>query len=243
MDRKSDNPEFRQNSDRISRQLKAARAELYTAGQQLAHAIENEFPNQYLKEQMVEQAKSLVRSIEQRILDLEETLSLLRPPTKEELEYRKKLLDSFAEIVGQQANRLRGIRFHGADWIHSAAIIRSGEISSSQERGMDRSSFDVGGQISVTDAKSVQLSLRDYTGIQEYLLPMGCLFVLEDTSRDEIGNTYVMESVKMKGKNAVRFKVLASTEMLQPLKKLLSDNGLSPDDAIEYFDYLRAIQK
>ncbi|MCD8484371.1 hypothetical protein LRY65_00725 [Candidatus Woesebacteria bacterium] len=183
----------------------------------------------------------------ENIASLEEVLEVARVPDSQDIEYRQKLLREFPQRMSLLSVTFPDLRFHGTSFIAAKAMIEYGGVVSSQERGLVRSSFDGEGQISVTTPQSVELSVKDYIQIKDFLLPLGCLFVLlpEDQIDAAAGDSYLMKSVQFREYNthSERFVcVLASAEVLPKVRHLLRENGYSEEKAMEFFEFLSKLE-
>ncbi len=236
--------ETNERKNRSTRLIANAKASLALAKSNLKAFTENTsgLP-EYLFEQELAKSKSVVSLIEHRIVVLEDEYKLIRPSFDNDIRYRKKLLDIFAQEVKKLGIGKDKLRFHGAPLVPALQTIESGEISPSSDRGLGQTSLDINGQISVTDYSSVQLSLQDYTGIKDHFLPMGCIFVVtpQDADDERSIQSYTMRSLKIfdNGQPSTRLKyILASPESLPILKGQLKKFGYPENLAIDYLDFL-----
>ncbi len=85
-------------------------------------------------------------------------MSFLRKPTLEDIEYRKRQFRDFHRKIRDLVPDDLPLRFHGSPIHLSREIIRSGEISSSVDRVGFETSYDTGGQISVTTKDSIEIT-------------------------------------------------------------------------------------
>lgn len=197
----------------------------------------------YLFDQELAKKQSVVSLLQNRISILEQELDLIRAPFSNDIDYRKKLLETFVKEIKKLGIRNKKLRFHGTSLISALETIASGEISPSSDRGLGQTSFDINGQISVTDYRSVEISLKDYTGIKDKFLPMGCIFVITPKNRaDERAiRSYTMGSLKIfeRGKPSPRIKcILTSPESLPIVRAQLKRSGYPETLAIDYFEFL-----
>lgn len=231
---------------RTQRLILSAQNSLLSAEKALRDLKRNPLPNKFLHQEAVTQAESTVLLIEDRIAYLENESILIREINPADVEYRKDLVDTLPEQAKRRAIRNKKLRFHGATLVSSLRIIANGSISSSQERGMGQVSFDGSGQISVTDLKSISLSIKDYTGIKDQFIPLGCLFVVLPQNRadERTISSYLMRSLKLKERKvSKRFvAVLCSPESLPIIKKQLQENGYPPTLAKDYFEFLESLK-
>jgi hypothetical protein len=224
----------------INEQLQTIRDELLEV-----ESVRDGGKNTWLLDHRSARTKQAKMTLEHQLQRIEREREMVREISPEEISYRKNILQEFPKALAH-APIARSLRFHGADILSSQDIIESGEISASNERGMDDSSHDAKGQISITTNENVILSLKDYTGISDYTIPMGCLFVLrpkdEEDARSQQSN--MMDTVVFTGKNAGRLvNVVTSAEMIDAIRNLLREQGLNPQIAVEYHEYLATMQK
>ncbi len=190
------------------------------------------------------QAKT-IRDLEQQIDYLDRKRQLIRPPRSDQAQYRHKLIREFPVLVKNIQHNQPRLRFHGADIVNTERIINSRKITSAEERGLSRASFDTMGQISVTTIANVISSLKDYIGIKEAALPLGCLFVLlpKDETDAQSGRSNLMASVQLvlpDGSTSPQLvRILTSAEMLPTIRRLLTKQGINSNLATEYFAYLQ----
>lgn len=234
-----------ERKNRNRRQINNARKTLESAKDSLKSFTEDfsELPK-FLFDQELAKSQSMVSLLEYKVAVLEQEYTLLRTPIESDLKYRRELLDIFATEIKKFRVRKKILMFHGTPLITALQSIESGELSPSLDRGLGQTSLDIGGQISVTDYRSIQLSLRDYTGINDHFLPMGCIFVVtpENKADERSINSYTMKSLKfhINGSPSPRLKyILASPESLPIIKKQLKKFGYFENLAIDYLSFLK----
>lgn len=236
-------PEIKARIDRLSRLMTQAEYHLHEAKKRLA-AFKSDYENSnpHVFALGLAQEQSSVDALEHRVKFLKIELQLLRPPKSEDIDYRKDLIKRFQGEAQINTMENPDLRFHGTSLVSALDIIDSGSISASAERGLGDSSFDVSGQISVTDLESVDLSIKDYTAIKDVFLPMGCLFVLLPRDHEDAISvrSYLMASVKIlqNGNCSEQFvKILTSPEALPLVRERLKKNGYPEDFACDYFSF------
>jgi len=225
-------------SSRLSRNdrlLKAAELELALAGKRLEDlkADEPSFPNKHLFNIAVSHIESDVATLENRTIFLRKESKLLREPSTSDIQYRKRIIVEFPKLLLEKLSDST-LKFHGTSLINSLSVLESEKLVSSPELGFGRTSFDVGGQVSVTNPDSVILSIRDYINMTDAFLPLGCLFVLdvESNGKDTI------PSVELTKDGSQLKAILCSAEVLPIIKKRLASLGYSDNLAVEYFEFL-----
>lgn len=236
-------PEIKARIDRLTRLMTQAEYHLHEAKKRLAaFRSDYENANPHVFAMGLAQEQSSVDALEHRVKFLKIELQLLRPPTTDDVNYRKDLVKRFGDEVARNTGESPDLRFHGTSLVSALDIIDSGSISASAERGLGDSSFDVSGQISVTDVESVDLSIKDYTAIKDIFLPMGCLFVLLPRDQEDAVSirSYLMKSVKIldNGGCTDQFvRILTSPEALPLVRERLKKNGYPEDFACDYFSF------
>lgn len=236
-------PEIKARIDRLTRLMTQAEYHLHEAKRRLAtFKSDYEGSNPHVYALGLSQEQSSVDALEHRVKFLKIELQLLRPPIEEDVNYRKDLVRRFGEEVQINTAENLDLRFHGTSLVSALDIIDSGSISASAERGLGDSSFDVSGQISVTDVESVDLSIKDYTAIKDVFLPMGCLFVLLPRDEEDAASvrSYLMKSTRIfdNGNCTKQFvRILTSPEALPLVKERLKKNGYPEDFACDYFSF------
>ncbi len=236
-------PEIKARIDRLTRLMTQTEYHLHEAKKRLAtFKSDYENSNPHIFALGLAQEQSSVDALEHRVKFLKIELQLLRPPISEDVDFRKDLIKRFADEVSKNTSENSNLRFHGTSLVSALDIIDSGSISASAERGLGDSSFDVSGQISVTDIESVDLSIKDYTAIKDVFLPMGCLFVLLPRDHEDAISirSYLMKSAKILGEGGCSeqfVKILTSPEALPLVRERLKKNGYPENFACDYFSF------
>lgn len=233
-----------ERQERTKRLILSAQTELANVKKMVAQleSTDSTIPK-YLFDQELVTMNSMINLLTHRIAVLRQEYDFIRAPSESDLQYRKTVLNTFAPEIKRMGIRKREMRFHGTSLVYALQMIESGELSSSQDRGLGRTSHDIGGRISVTDYQSVQVSIRDYTGIKDHLLPMGCIFVVTPENRADARSirSYSMKSLKIfeNGGPSPRLRhILTSPESLPIIRKQLKKFGYPENLAIDYLKFL-----
>jgi hypothetical protein len=126
------------------------------------------------------------------------------------------------------------LRFHGAPIYYAEQAIKSGGLSSSEDRLGTVTSFDVTGQVSVTTPDSCSYSIQSFTDTtaEGGNLPSGCIFVLIPRSEREakMGEvSMIMENIDFKQDSECLFGVITSEENKDRVKGWLKEAELKED--------------
>lgn len=171
----------------------------------------------------------------------------IRANDPEDVEYRKRQLETFCIRLQSLITETSELRFHGTPIYFAEEIIRHGNISSTADRfgGYIRST-DLPGEISVSDINKLSRTLDFFMDMTAYdrCLPCGCLFVLR-------GNDQSAEQREASVMNAVDFfedpdrlaAVVTTPENQKRVKCWMKISDL-PDELVCTFDeFLESIQK
>jgi len=224
---------FNSRKARNERLLKAAVINLKDAERRLAELeAEQTSSFNFTLNQAIENAKSDVAKLAQLQYLLGAEKTLLREEVNEDVGYRKRLLTEFLPNVRKIDKR---IKFHGTSLLHVIEILKSGQLISSQEQGVGRTSFDMSGHISVSDKDSIGVSIIDYIDIKDKFLPLGCVFVIDPGSNVYNGSP----TIPSFGLNNQQLtNILCSPEVIPILKRQLIKFGYSESLAIDFFEFL-----
>ncbi|MCC6711327.1 MAG: hypothetical protein IT416_03175 [Candidatus Pacebacteria bacterium] len=225
---------FNARKSRNERLLESAIANLAKAERRLQE-LESEQGSRfnYVLQQGIENAKSDVAKLAQLRYLLEAEKILLRKEVRGDVDYRKRLVTEFLANVRKIDKR---IKFHGTSLLHVIEILKSGQLISSQEQGLGRTSYDMSGHISVTDKESIGISIRDYINIKDRFLPLGCIFVIDPGSNVYDGAPTI-PSLSLNDQQLIN--ILCSPEVMPILKRQLRKFGYSENLAVDFFDFLK----
>jgi hypothetical protein len=177
--------------------------------------------------------------VESRIKELDVELDQLRPPTDEDIAYRRQVKSELPKAIEANTPDELPLRFHGTTLVRTEGILTTGELSSSVDRHGAATSFDSAGAISVTSANAVRLSVREYLDLNknEYCSPPGCLIAVLPASREDVTDGLIMKSAHFKDNPQVLFGVAASRENLDQARQWAASAGIDPGKVHEYFDF------
>ncbi len=150
-------------------------------------------------------------------------LNFLRPRNKKDLDERIWAHDHLATDIQQNIPEGLPLRFHGAPIYYAEQIIKTGGLSSSEDRLGTTTSYDVAGQVSVTTPEGCSYSIQGFTDTtaEGGNLPSGCIFVLIPRSEEEakLGETsLMMGNIDFKKENESLFGVITSEENKERVK-------------------------
>jgi hypothetical protein len=181
------------------------------------------------------------KRMQNRVAELQKLLVLMRPPTDKDIEYRQNVYDQLADFIKQNAPADLPLRFHGTGFNNVPDIIFSRQLSSSVDRLGYEVSYDVSDQVSVSTVQSVDGTINSYTHLinESYCFPAGCIFVLLPQSGEEekAGQSMLMGNVDFAARPGQLFRILCSPETLPIVRQQLSDVGMNPELAQEFFHF------
>ncbi|MBR2909635.1 MAG: hypothetical protein IKC11_04740 [Clostridia bacterium] len=122
--------------------------------------------------------KNLIKTTETSIDFYERRKKALRPPTQEDIDYRMKVYNNFSNEVKSIIPKDCPICFHGTRYFNIENIIKSGGLSSSVDRTGHATSYDAEDQVSVTVVNTIETTIQGYTGLTDFEVPSGCVFLV-----------------------------------------------------------------
>lgn len=198
-----------------------------------------------------EEQQSLVATEKRLVCDLNVTIRkntavrlmresrLLRPSSPEDMAYRDALRLELANRITEAVPKDSWVRFHGTSLLNTEDIIKDGQISSAVDRTGTEASYDASDQVSVTMPRDVAISIDDRLGLdaESRCLPVGCLFMLRPKDAEEAasGKQMLMDNVYFKEHPEQLVGILTSGENLPMVRKWLTQAGMSPALAQEFF--------
>jgi hypothetical protein len=181
------------------------------------------------------------------IANTKDRLSFARPAIAEDIAYRDWVRQNFGHVVRASLPQGLPLCFHGAPIYKCRDILSSGSISSSVDRIGTSTSYDAAGEISVTTAKSIDVSLDSYTGLNQdnYLIPAGCLFAVlpatpEDVKASE--TSMLMGNVDFKLNPEQLVGIITTPENIDQVRSWTSAAGLDPGKVIEFKDFSKVLE-
>lgn len=166
----------------------------------------------------------------------------IRPNTKEEIESRNQIANTFAdslkEIVGSESN----LRFHGTPIYFAKEIIKSNSITSSADRydGYIASS-DMSGSISASTINSLSRTIDYFTDFASYTrcLPCGVLFVLNEKDGDcELRDRSEMQNVDFKKNPEQLVAIVCTDEVKNMVINWCNEYNMDSNKVFSYNEFL-----
>lgn len=180
------------------------------------------------------------------LYEAEKAIKFLRPNNTEDIEYRNRQLNCFAQKLKDVLPSNLDLRFHGTPIYFAYEILKSGGISSSAERfdGYIKST-DLYGEISASDIESLSRTVNFFmdTTAYQHSLPCGCLFVLTaDGQTQSQKNASLMNSIDFKTEPERLFAIVTTPENVKSVKEWLCDSTLSPELVYTFDDFIKEIE-
>lgn len=167
----------------------------------------------------------------------------LREPLPEDIQYREQLGQEFPNQLATLFPNGSCLEFHGAPIFLAKDIILSGQLSSGADRFDQATSTNESGVISTTDVKTISGTIgggennkRGFIGIKDQAVPIGLTFVV-DMRHNASSNPNFAGNVNLHNQDF--YGVLVSPDQVEQVKLWLESQGLDPNKAIEYNDFLR----
>ena len=166
----------------------------------------------------------------------------IRPNSKEEIEDRNRIADTFGKelksILGEESN----IRFHGTPIYFAKEIIESGKICSSADiyDGYIKST-DMSGEFSASDINSIDRTINYFTDFGSYrrCLPCGVLFILREKEGDkELRSSANMQNVSFFNNPEQLVGVLGTSEVKDRLIEWMNAVNLDSSKVFTYDEFL-----
>lgn len=190
-----------------------------------------------------EQYKKALNGLKRQEYSLNETIlaiDFVRPNKKEDVEYRKRIIDEFSDSISKILEGDISIRFHGTSIFFTREILKNGGISSTVSRSDGyNSSTDLEDEISVTSSSTINRTLSFFTDLYSFQrsMPSGCLFVLKSNSEvdDELVKYDVMKSFSFKKEPERLLGICTTEENIERVKGWLKEYGYS-DNLVHTFE-------
>lgn len=195
--------------------------------------------------------KKEVYRIRERIIDagdgLKKTnqfLSFLRMGNREDADYRIEIYANFHELIKEKVGDSLPLRFHGTSIFYAKEIIRSGRITSSQDRFGYITSTDLNGHFSATKVNNIDETIKGYTHLLDFRMPAGCVFVL----LPGIFNRRLVYENQMKNVNFRKnprelFAIMTTPENIERVKSWCMTSGIDPSKVCDFYEFLRRFDK
>lgn len=174
------------------------------------------------------------------------SLKFIRPNTNEDIEYRNKHINTFAEKLKEVSKNL-DLRFHGTPVYFAEQIIKNGNISSSADRfdGYDAST-DGRGLFSVSDMDSLSRTVDFFMDKESHnrCLPCGCLFVLTPGNQtEEQRRQSVMERVDFFRDPERLYSVVTTPENIENVKSWMMEVGFTTDKVHTFDEFIEVARE
>lgn len=166
-------------------------------------------------------------------------MEFLRPDTQDDVDYRLDMYADFAEAIKRDVPDDLPFRFHGTKIYFAREILRSGEISCSQDRYGYATSHDLSGHISVVTKDKMAITVHGYIDLLDYCMPAGCIFVLLPSEEDAVMMNDQMKKVNFKNNPSVLYAILATPENVPRVKMWCVESGIDTNKVCTFFDFLR----
>ena len=186
------------------------------------------------KEEMLRWYYSMSEAVKQH--------DFIRPNTKEEIEERKRIADTFGSslknIVGDESS----LRFHGTPVYFAKEILLDGKISSSADRfdGYIKST-DLPGEFSASDISSIDRTINFFTDFASYqrCLPCGVLFVMKEGEEDkELRQSATMKSFSFYEYPERLVGILCTSEVKPFVEQWVKEAKMDTSKVFTYDEFL-----
>ena len=124
--------------------------------------------------------KSTIIRRKNYLKDIKNILNNLREPMIEDIEYRKNIMENYANDISKYLPEDLHLCFHGCPIYTAKEIIEDKSLSSSVDRIGTETSYDTSNQVSVTTKDTIITTLDGYSDIHSlnYTIPCGVVFVI-----------------------------------------------------------------
>lgn len=166
----------------------------------------------------------------------------IRPNSKDDIQYRERIIDDFSTKIKEILGDDDTIRFHGTPIYFTREILKSGAILSSSARfdGYNKST-DLKDEISVSTADSIDRTLSFFTDLYSFqsCLPAGCLFVLKSSEVDaELAKYSAMKSFDFKESPERLLGICTTQENIPRVKEWLKMYGYNENLVYSFEGFL-----
>lgn len=176
------------------------------------------------------------------------SLQYIRPNSQEDIEYRDKTVNNYADELKKVLSPNFDLRFHGTPIYFTEQILKSGCISSTADRydGYIKST-DTTGEISVSDRESIDRTIQFFSDMSGYMrhLPGGCIFAIlpngnEDPSMREAS---LMPSVNFRENPEQLFGIFTTPENIEQVREWMSKYGFDADLIYTFEEFLEVVKE
>lgn len=221
----------------------AQRREYLNKLQNLIDKIKNVQSKGSVRKKEIENIKKAICDIGKNLNTINRFLKFLRIGNQEDADYRMDIYSNFHKAVQEKINNDIPLRFHGTPIYFAREIIRSGSISSSQDRLGYKTSEDLCGHFSVSNIVNLQVTIKCYTHLTDFSMPAGCVFVLLPgifNRRLLFGNQ--MKSVNFRKKPWELVAIMTTPENVERVKSWCVESGVDPEKVCEFYEFIRRFE-
>lgn len=171
----------------------------------------------------------------------------LRVPINADIEYRKRQLNTFAELVKKYSSPDSNLRFHGCPLYNAEQIIKSKTISSNI--GHSKKEDNILGSFAVSNISNIDITVKNFAdldgGIRNYCLPAGCIFILnpKNDSDAKLINILRMQDIDFKKNPEQLCGIITTIENVFTIRELLIEEGLEYCPVFDYDYYIEYLKE
>ena len=189
--------------------------------------LKEELSNAESNDKKISFYKSQMQRCCQQILRFKLEKEFAREDIPFDLNERNNAYD-FPQKISQILSDNFHLKFHGTSIYNTAQIIPSGNLSASFDRLGYNTSYDVSGQISVTDKKTIDTTINGYTHLSDKFLPAGCVFALlpQDKQDDKLSTSLLMNNVDFRTNPNQLYAIITTTENVGLVKQWCINNNV-----------------
>ena len=170
----------------------------------------------------------------------------VRPNTKEDIEYRNAMADTFSDELRKVLSPKIDLRFHGTPLYFAEEILRTKQLSSTADRfdGYIKSTNRVG-EISVSDRHTVNETIDIFSDVAAYYRsqPCGCIFaLLPKDEQDATSIPYSIQNVDLSKNPEQLFGIFTTPENIERIKQDMKKAGLDPNKVFTFEEFLNEVK-
>ena len=179
----------------------------------------------------------------QRLLNglsgIESKLSIIRVGNEETEQEKQDLIKTFVKRFNEVIDPEIKLNFHGCRNLSFVkSIIESKQITNSEKRTGQSTSFDTGDAISVTTPRTFNVTAYEYMGLgTPSCYPAGALFVLAPCE-DYRDDSLITRDCYFDKEPDRLLAIVSTKENQDNIKTWLSENDMNPDLCITFDDFL-----
>ena len=180
-------------------------------------------------------------------------LSLARPDTQADIEERKRIMNTYPDLLRKHVSENNPLFFHGMrDLASLEQVLSSGHLGYLLDETTH--SFTNPGTVDVTTANSVETSIQGFTGLNysgyDKFLPAGCLFVIlpKDDAEKEYaitrrGTEHNIETVDFKSDPNRIVAIVSTTENKERISELAQKYHIDPKKVYTFDGFIEHLSK